>query len=161
MAVAVRGGGEVEPGTVACCAHREPDDPACRHIQHGIPVLGGSSSPWWPGLAGCPERMGCVVAGVLWSPGESHESGSGDGMTVVIAESDEPLPPRYRGNLVGAGVPRPRDRRNPPAGRSSWTSGNDWAWAKLLEAAIHRLRALAVPAADQPSCPHHPHHSDR
>ena len=35
-----------------------------------------------------------IAAGqaVVWSPGEIHESGSADGMTVLIVQSSQPLP---------------------------------------------------------------------
>ena len=65
-------------------------------------VLGTSDEP----LAAVPVVVGGgwvasddgvhhdIAAGqaVVWSPGEIHESGSADGMTVLIIQSSQPLP---------------------------------------------------------------------
>jgi quercetin dioxygenase-like cupin family protein len=46
---------------------------------------------WVSGADGVRRQIGAGQA-VLWEPGESHESGSDCGMTVVVVQSALPLP---------------------------------------------------------------------
>jgi hypothetical protein len=83
------------------------DDPACRtHIAHYDPasVLGRHTGRLWQlstvlswsgWVAGQDQvRHPCVAGDAFgWAPGESHESGSDLGMTVVIVQSDQPFHP--------------------------------------------------------------------
>jgi quercetin dioxygenase-like cupin family protein len=82
------------------------DDPARRtHIAHfdAGSVLGRHVASLWQlfavmsgsGWVAGEDRVrySCVAGDTfIWSPGESHESGSDLGMTVAIVQSDQPFP---------------------------------------------------------------------
>jgi quercetin dioxygenase-like cupin family protein len=88
------------PGSVAAAVRRlaggahvvvieiEPGGVVGRHPAAGaqlFAVVDGSG--WVSGGDGEPEQ---IVAGeaVAWEPGEEHESGSDEGMTVLVVESE-------------------------------------------------------------------------
>ena len=50
-----------------------------------------SGSGWVAAADGVPHAIQSGQA-VMWSPGEEHESGSDEGMSVVITQSTAPLP---------------------------------------------------------------------
>ena len=68
---------EVEPGGVVA-----------RHPAGGFQLFAVvSGSGWVSGADGEREPIG-AGEGVVWDPGEEHESGSDEGMTVLVVEAE-------------------------------------------------------------------------
>jgi len=66
----------------------EPDGVVAKHPAAGFQLFAVVSGSGWVSGAGRGREPIAAGEAVVWDPGEEHESGSAEGMTVLVVEAE-------------------------------------------------------------------------